>query len=283
MARPRLHPLVQKINHCENCGECQKLIKGMCKGCTAAHRRICRALALRTRKNRLHLPPQLGGMREYVTHKLHTCKACGVGFYPKNADRTQFCGRVCGLEFTGLQATARRNGGRVYVQKKMIGSIAKREKMEAEVRPFLSSCWKCGNVFDRRAEGATCHFCSSLCVKAAKKKAQAKARKSPSARRAKMVYKARRKAMLRGAEKAERVDPIKVFERDGWRCGICRKKTIKSKRGTNHPKAPELDHIVPVSKGGSHDWANVQCACRECNGLKGATTYGQLNLFAVAA
>jgi 5-methylcytosine-specific restriction endonuclease McrA len=283
MARPRLHPLVQKINRCENCGEGRKLIKGLCKECAGEHLRICRALALRTRKNRLHLPPRLGGKPKYVTQTPHTCKVCGVAFYPKHSDRTQCCGRKCGLQWGGARTAAKLNGGRVYVKRKMIGSIAKREKIEAEARPFLSSCWKCGNVFDRRTEGATCHFCSAVCVKAATKKAQAKARKSPSARRAKRVYKARRKAMLRGAEKAERVDPIKVFDRDGWRCSICRKKTIKSKRGTNHPRAPELDHIVPLSKGGSHDWANVQCACRECNGLKGATTYGQLNLFACAA
>jgi 5-methylcytosine-specific restriction endonuclease McrA len=29
--------------------------------------------------------------------------------------------------------------------------------------------------------------------------------------------------------------------------------------------APTLDHIVPLSKGGSHTYDNLQCACFRCN------------------
>lgn len=77
----------------------------------------------------------------------------------------------------------------------------------------------------------------------------------------------------------EYVNPFKVFERDGWRCQICGKPTPRSRRGTLHPNAPELDHIVPISKGGPHAYANTQCACRACNIEKGdrfALGQGQL-------
>ena len=47
-----------------------------------------------------------------------------------------------------------------------------------------------------------------------------------------------------------------VFARDGFRCQYC---------GT---RAETVDHIVPRSRGGEHNWQNVVAACRKCNGLK---------------
>jgi hypothetical protein len=65
-----------------------------------------------------------------------------------------------------------------------------------------------------------------------------------------------------------------VFNRDGWRCHLCGITTFEAKRGTFHPRAPELDHLVPISRGGAHAYANVACACRRCNRTKRAL--GQL-------
>lgn len=31
---------------------------------------------------------------------------------------------------------------------------------------------------------------------------------------------------------------------------------------------PSIDHIIPISKGGSHTWDNVQLAHRQCNSIK---------------
>lgn len=83
----------------------------------------------------------------------------------------------------------------------------------------------------------------------------------------------------RRAREGVSFDPIGVLERDGWRCGLCGKKTIKSKRGTTHPRAPELDHIVPLAAGGEHTPVNTQCACRDCNIRKGAKSLGQMRLW----
>jgi len=82
--------------------------------------------------------------------------------------------------------------------------------------------------------------------------------------------KSRRKALERGARKAgELVDPYEVFDDAGWKCYICGVDTPESKRGTYDDDAPELEHIVPVSKGGNHFRSNLACACRKCNQAKG--------------
>lgn len=93
----------------------------------------------------------------------------------------------------------------------------------------------------------------------------------------KQIRRIKRKALQRGAT-VESVNPAKVFDRDGWRCKLCGIKTPKSKRGTYADDAPELDHIMPLSKGGDHSYRNTQCACRRCNGAKADRPMGQMLL-----
>ncbi|HEY6731886.1 MAG TPA: HNH endonuclease [Solirubrobacterales bacterium] len=69
----------------------------------------------------------------------------------------------------------------------------------------------------------------------------------------------------------EPIDRRTVYRRDGYRCGICGEQTDPD-APLNSPRAPTLDHIIPVSQGGPHLYANVQCACFECNWRKGDGT-----------
>lgn len=80
-----------------------------------------------------------------------------------------------------------------------------------------------------------------------------------------------------------------VFERDGWRCQLCggmtRKDQARLPGGKDYlPKAPTIDHIVPVSKGGTNDESNLQTAHWSCNSAKSDGTYNpageQLRLLA---
>lgn len=93
--------------------------------------------------------------------------------------------------------------------------------------------------------------------------------------RVRRTEKAKRKARIRQAT-VENVDPYKVFEHDHWTCMICVKPTPKDKRGTYDHDAPELDHIVPLSKGGAHSYANTQTLCRSCNVQKSDTLVSSL-------
>ena len=69
----------------------------------------------------------------------------------------------------------------------------------------------------------------------------------------------------------EHVNRIKVFERDRWRCKLCGAKVKQS--------TAELDHILPLSKGGGHTYTNTQCSCRPCNQSKKDRPLGQTRLF----
>jgi 5-methylcytosine-specific restriction endonuclease McrA len=88
---------------------------------------------------------------------------------------------------------------------------------------------------------------------------------------------ARRAAKLKGAT-VDRIDPFRVFARDKWRCQLCGRDTPRAKRGTYDHDAPEVDHIIPLSKGGEHSYRNTQCACRKCNQKKSNRPMGQLLL-----
>jgi 5-methylcytosine-specific restriction endonuclease McrA len=52
---------------------------------------------------------------------------------------------------------------------------------------------------------------------------------------------------------------IEVFARDGFRCAYC---------GEN--RELQVDHIVPIARGGTDALDNLQTLCRSCNQIKGA-------------
>ena len=220
------------------------------------------------------------------TIPLATCRNCGVEFRPKRKDRASFCSQSC------------------------CWTVQRREKLarEAMVEPpapmsrvWFVSCRECGTAFSARTSTSSCcsQACKSRLVNRAKvgRKAERECREcgkrfTPhygdkrrlfcsdecSARSNRRCGKLVRKARERGLSN-EVVDPIRVFERDGWRCHICRRKTPRKLRGTMDDRAPELDHLQPLARGGAHTYANTACACRACNMVKGATPKGQTPMF----
>ena len=63
---------------------------------------------------------------------------------------------------------------------------------------------------------------------------------------------------------AEPINEKIVYLRDGWICQICRKRVNKALKHPN-PMSPSLDHIIPLSQGGTHTYANVQLVHLTCN------------------
>lgn len=86
-------------------------------------------------------------------------------------------------------------------------------------------------------------------------------------------YKAHQSSLRRvrkTAAPSEFVDPIKVLNDGGWHCYLCGVATPRDLRGTRAPNAPEVDHRIPLARGGSHTYANCACICAACNRSKGA-------------
>lgn len=83
----------------------------------------------------------------------------------------------------------------------------------------------------------------------------------------------RREIRERGAFIAD-VSPLAIYERDGWRCQLCWRKVARH-RAVPHPKAPTLDHIIPLARGGTHEPSNVHTAHFICNARKGDRGSGE--------
>lgn len=61
-----------------------------------------------------------------------------------------------------------------------------------------------------------------------------------------------------------------VFLRDDFQCQYCGE--IFGERKLT------IDHIIPLSKGGTHEWCNVVAACSRCNNKKADRTLEQARL-----
>lgn len=231
---------------------------------------------------------------------LRTCLECGSTFNrrPQKRDQANFCGKSCagasiareilvGRILSGDAEPPRyrittsrvscvacfsffwtRSSGAKYCSDSCWHDINRRraaersfanDNVDRSVRP----CGECGSPFSPSYGEKNYKFCSAPCSK------------RNIRRRAKM----KRDERIKGSY-SERVDPIKVFDRDKWKCQGCGCKTPRSLRGTYDDKAPELDHIMPLSLGGAHSYMNTQCLCRKCNGAKSNVPPAQVSLFA---
>ena len=80
----------------------------------------------------------------------------------------------------------------------------------------------------------------------------------------------RRRARLLAASIIAYVDRNRVWERDGGKCHICGK---RCNAGNWH-----LDHLIPLSLGGTHEYCNVAVSHPACNAARGNKGPAQLRL-----
>lgn len=89
-------------------------------------------------------------------------------------------------------------------------------------------------------------------------------------RKVKNTHKSNYKSALERARKAgveyERVKRNVVFKRDMFKCYTCGCDVVMSK--TWRPDMATIDHVIPISKGGGHTYANIKTMCSICNSKK---------------
>lgn len=178
-----------------------------------------------------------------IVLKSVACKTCGACFNSFHYGK-KYCSRECMPSFT-------------------------KNRWE----PNILKCGVCSISFTQTKRWQ--RTCSNECAIEAKRQ-QNKERRKLECQLGIRANTHRKRARKFGVEFDPKLSTIKVFDRDGWKCKICGVKTPKRLKGKQVDNAPELDHIIPMSLGGGHVWGNVQCACRKCNSMKGATPLGQL-------
>jgi 5-methylcytosine-specific restriction endonuclease McrA len=283
------------VSHCQRCATPMPVgrrgkVPLACSACRFALYREAQGEELRARARERQLARERASgvvpfeqfqrerTRASIERRTSVCGSCGVGFVAKRLERLSYCSRQCAGEAKKTRPPAHsrvwfptcRECDRVFATRLEAVRVCSNECKAAEARrsariraaasvvPLKLRCPECDSEFVRTYGDKGRAFCSQPCSKRHSARASRKKRK-----------------WVERAARVETVNPFKVFKRDGWRCQCCRKPTPRDKRGTYHPRAPELDHIVPVSKGGEHSYRNTQLLCRACNGAKSDTDGGQ--------
>lgn len=190
-------------------------------------------------------------------------------------DSRQYCSKQCACihrvaitkEIHALRRIAENNKPKPVVNTYVLNEIRAIKRIARAAR-VSKSCKHCGEIVYSKYV-----LVHPTCRKEYSKIKKEQYRQTDSYRQNKKAAKSKRKALERGASVAEPINPDFILERDKYRCYICGIKTPKKLRGTYEDNAPEVDHIIPLSKGGLHVESNLRCACRKCNGLKSDRVY----------
>jgi hypothetical protein len=206
-----------------------------------------------------------GGLSRYCSPRCRnpvgvSCLGCGTRFFPRQ--KKKYCSRACSqrkmkryqlkcawccAEFKSWVANAA-----------CCSRKCQNRKREADAPQREAQCRVCAATFTYQHLGGTpARYCSQRCLETRRRKARSQYINAAKRLRADRIT----------ANGIENIDPTVVFERDNWMCRLC---GISVKRNCHHhdPLAPTVDHIHPVSMGGPHTMANVQCAHRVCNERK---------------
>lgn len=221
----------------------------------------------------------------------HICKYCGRLFLrePRGHDAYKFCSRECSEKYVGIMTANREAAqslkklrwekcetcGKVFVttkkQQKYCSSscryLSEKERMRKRstmLRPMLfepkiAKCRYCGKRFTTSYKGNK-DFCSEEC-----RQNQVK------------LHRKNHKHRLKGKIVDKDITLKRVAKQYKNKCALCGRDvdwndyTYKNGAFVAGDDYPSIDHIIPVSNGGLHEWSNVQLSHRRCNSLKGGS------------
>lgn len=175
--------------------------------------------------------------------KNYTCEYCGEKF--QSATKKKYCSDKC-----------RRN-------KQFVSEVKK--------------CKYCGELFKTQFKKSKI-YCSNICSRKMKKIYS----KLSNGKRAELLK-------INGQIDSD-ITLRKLYKKENGICAICGGKCDYKDYKLDDYKNfiignqyPSIDHIIPISKGGTHTWQNIQLAHRICNSYKGSGFIekedGQLSIF----
>lgn len=214
--------------------------------------------------------------------KYYTCQHCSELFWRPNAFRMKYCSKECQQQARRLEAEKRRESSFTEVKTTYHrncvlcgkafdttypnhiycceecgynGNLRMKRNQWAEAYiPRTFVCKECGHAVETECGNTRSEFCSKKCESKYHERA----------------YKMRRSEQMKIAYRAP-VSFNKIYLHYHGICGICG-------LPVPHDKAPEklwsatIDHILPLSQGGTHEPENCQLAHRLCNSIKLADT-----------
>lgn len=212
-----------------------------------------------------------------------SCLACGEAFtryydsaFRKKKIECPFCGDTA--KRIAEQKRISEEKHREWEQQQELYK-QKRAAHELEIKNRIDEvrvCKECGCLYTYRSYAQNIGVdpifvqrvdcCSRECLKKQKRKDLKKYQKTHHGERSHI-----KRAKKFGCEFERGVTLQRLIKRDGLRCAICGDACDLNDRSYgngNGPFYPSMDHIVPLSKGGSHTWNNVQVAHIICNTLK---------------
>ena len=212
-----------------------------------------------------------------ILAKRHTCTWCRVVFRPKKSTRKSFCSRTCSYAFKSHEASIKKKYrsrvavlvdcaecGEEFLSErgmKLCGDSCKRLRVCRQAsRRMRFGCRECGNSIPFKDDNGRMPWHCGKC--------RDKARQRERATNRDRYGRTHRERANRYGVQYVSFSKRSIYDRDGWICGICGEPVDPNAKYPDM-RCASLDHIKPLSLGGSHTPENVRLAHFDCNSFRG--------------
>ena len=250
----------------EHFGISMKSAKRICRGINSQHKKINQHTKTTEEERRAYvesfLPIGFSYVGGYIDcdHKVTIqCKVCGAIFDRSMASIRHSNAIICEccLEADKAEKQMREREQKEKQKAELEQQRAEARERKAEARSEwlaerLHPCPVCGTITTNQK------YCSTACQ-----------RKVNNHRK-----ELKRRAKLADAVVDADIEIHELFSRDKGVCHICggacdwNDKEIRPTGIVCGDLYPSVDHVIPLAKGGLHEWGNVRLAHRICNSLK---------------
>jgi hypothetical protein len=194
-----------------------------------------------------------------------SCARCGLIFRPKRSEQ-RFCSRQCAGLASGYRAVLAERACETCGQ-----YFAPRFSRQANCSRQCGFAWQKARCTRKpkatRARSLLCQRCGSPFVSTQAALWCSESCRRDVSRSRRRAAGLRRNARVSGA-RIEAFSHVGIFERDGWRCGICGD-LVDRRLQYPDPLSASLDHIITLARGGAHSPENTRLAHLGCNWRRG--------------